>query len=364
MRRRALHSIRRGPEEGGVEEYAVRYTVVIEKDGEPVLDATLASLLRGVREHGSLLAAARALGVPYSRAWDQLSRAERLLGAKLVETWRGGARRGGARLTPLAEKLLALYEEAEHRLERCTGPQAPRMVSAEEPDLVVAHSHDPLLGLVLDRLRGKGLRVENVCAGSGHALAMLSLGEADVACIHLYDPETGEYNRPYLERYWLGDAVLLGGFQRQLVLALRPGLEAESLEDVLEMIARGKLRIVNRNRGSGTRVLLDHLLRETARRLGLGKPIVRGYDNVAYTHTEAAQRVALGRADAALVLRYVAESHGLPYLHVAWERYECYSPRRRAGSNPVKALAEILSSDWLRALIENSPGYRPLEGPG
>lgn len=361
-----MHSIRRGPEEeGSVEEYAVRYTVVIEKDGEPVLDATLASLLRGVREHGSLLAAARALGVPYSRAWDQLSRAERLLGAKLVETWRGGARRGGARLTPLAEKLLALYEEAEHRLERCeTGPQAPRMVSAEEPDLVVAHSHDPLLGLVLDRLRGEGLRVENVCAGSGHALAMLSLGEADVACIHLYDPETGEYNRPYLERYWLGDAVLLGGFQRQLVLALRPGLEAESLEDVLEMIARGKLRIVNRNRGSGTRVLLDHLLRETARRLGLGKPIVRGYDNVAYTHTEAARRVALGRADAALVLRYVAESHGLPYLHVAWEQYECYSPRGRAGSNPVKALAEILSSDWLRALIENSPGYRPLEGPG
>ena len=347
-----------------MDELTARYTVVIEKNGEPVLDATLAALLRGVREHGSLLAAARTLGIPYSRAWDQLSRAERLLGVKLVETWRGGARRGGARLTLLAEKLLALYEEAEARLERCIGPQAPRVVAAGQPDLVVAHSHDPLLSLVMDRLREEGLRVESVCAGSGHALAMLSLGEADTACIHLYDPITRKYNWPYLERYWLGDAVLLGGFQRQLVLALRPGLEVASLDEALEMIVRGELRIVNRNRGSGTRVLLDHLLQETARKLGLEKPMVKGYDNIAYTHTEAAREVALSRADAALVLRYVAESHGLPYMHVAWECYECYATKERAELDAVKALAVLLSSDWLRALIENSPGYKPLEGPG
>ncbi|MET1128849.1 MAG: substrate-binding domain-containing protein [Thermoproteota archaeon] len=343
-----------------VESLVARFTVVLERNGEVVVDSTLAAILSGIRRHGSLLAAARALGVPYSRAWEALSRAERLLGVKLVETWRGGTERGGARLTEHAEKLLALYEEAKSSLERCVGPQAPRLPVAGEPDLVVAYSHDPVLELVLERLRDRGYAVEGVCMGSGLSLAMLSLGEAHVACSHLLDLETGSYNRPYLRRYWISDEVLLGGYMREVVVAYRRGLSYSSPDEVFSDVVRGKLRIVNRNRGSGTRILLDHLLEKAARRLGIREPRVSGYEREVYTHAEAAREVALGRADAALVLRSVAEEYGLPWLHVAWERYECYTRSTHAKLKPVAELASTLSSSWLTEVISSKPGYQLL----
>jgi putative molybdopterin biosynthesis protein len=232
-------------------EVAARYTVELLVDGVR-LEAELLRLLEAVGEEGSLLRAARRLGVPYSRAWDMVARAERRLGARLLETRRGGSRRGGASLTPEARELLETYREARHRLERCVGPlEAPRRPSPG-PWAVVAYSSDPLLEAVLQRLRGEGLNVEAACMGSGLALAMLSLGEADAACIHLYDPETGVYNRPFLERSWVPDPVLLGGYERELVLALRPGLEERysSPREALRDAASGRLAIVARNRGS------------------------------------------------------------------------------------------------------------------
>lgn len=343
------------------ENLTARFTVILEKNGEAIVDEQLASLLRAIKRHGSLLAATRALGIPYSRAWEALSKAERILGGRLVETWRGGAGRGGARLTELAERILELYSNAEARLERCVGLRAPRIPASKEADAVVAYSHDPVIELVIDKLADESYSVEAACMGSGLSLAMLSLGEADIACSHLLDPETGEYNRPYLRRYWIEDAVLLGGYERELVIAYRRGLRYSSPQEVLADALRGRVRIVNRNRGSGTRVLLDHLLGKIARDLGVNPTSVRGYEWEVRTHSEAARQVALGRADAALVLRYAAEEYGLPWLHVAWERYECYTLEDRRGRRGVRAFADILSSDWLRGVVESRPGYRLLD---
>ncbi len=346
------------------EGFAARYRVEVEKDGVTVVDETLARLLLEVRRRGSLLAAARALGVSYSRAWERLARAERAAGAPLVEARRGGRGGGGARLTRLGERLLQLYQEAVARLERCGIPHgAPLEPSpGEPPELLLAHSSDHMVELVVERLRGSGVRVEAACVGSGRALALLAAGEADAACMHLLDPETGLYNRPFLERSWLPDAPLLGGYERQLVLALRPGLEERytSLEEALEAAARGRLRLARRNRGSGTMLLLSRLLQAAAARLGLPGPQPR-WVGEAYTHEEAARLVALGRADAALVLRLAADRYGLPWLHASWERYECYAHPDRASSRGVEALRSLLQSGWLRRLVEGSPGYRPLD---
>lgn len=333
-----------------------RVQILLEIDGKPLIDWELASILRLIDEWGSLLKASRLLGVSYSRAWERISRAERLAGFKLVIAHRGGAERGGMRLTDEGRRLLRRYLEAERRV-----IDAYRSVGAgevEAPDLTLAHSHDILLTVILDRLRSEGLDVENACIGSGMALASLSLGECDVAASHLYDPETREYNRSFLEAYWLTDRVeVVGGYMRELVFAYRPGLKPLSVEETLRGLVEGELRLINRNRGSGTRVYLDYLL----------KPLcedpsreVEGYDLVAYTHSETAKAVASGRADVCLTLRHSAEIFGLKATHVTWERYEYIALKERLDRRGVKRLRELLSTDWLEKLIDSTPGYQPL----
>jgi len=341
------------------EEIKARLVIIIEKRGEQVADEELVSILKAIEEHGSLVRAARSVGIPYSRAWERISRAERILGERLVEAWKGGAGRGGTRLTRAAKLLVEAYNEAERSLGECLTMRTPRRGEAE--DLIVAYSHDPIIELSLDKMRDEGYRVGKACMGSGLSLAMLSLSEADVACAHLYDPETGEYNMPYIRRYWIEEPFPLGGFLREIVLAYRSGLDYNSYEEIMEDIVRGELVVALRNRGSGTRVLFDHLASEATRRSGLSEPRVTAAPEVARTHYEAARMVALGKADASLLLRTAAEELGLRWVHVTWERYECYTTRGKLKARGVSGLARVLSSEWLLERVDSMPGYRRLE---
>lgn len=344
----------------GEPEFSVRFRPVVEVGGEAVLDGVLAEILKGVERHGSILKAARAAGIPYSRAWDAITRAERILGARLLEARRGGRGGGGARLTPLARRLLEVYDAAKAKLESCLGSplEAPRTPAMEgEASLAVAYSSDPILEVALDRLRGEGIPVEAACIGSGLALQALSLGDAHVACAHLLDPETGEYNRPYLENLWVPDPVLLGGWMRQVVLVMHPSVASRyvSLDEALKDIAEGRLTIAPRNRGSGTSILLNYLIRSVHPN---PHPVHAAPE--AYTHREAARHVASGRAMAALVLRAAAEQYGLPWIHAVWERYECYTTADKRHLPNVKRLEETLNSQWLTSQIKKTPGYKPL----
>lgn len=345
------------------EKLAIKYEVVMEYDGVPVIDSKLVALLRLIREKGSLLAASRSLGIPYSRAWEMIVRAERILKVELIKTHRGGRGGGGAKLTEVAERLLEIYDKAERKLwKSLSSPGTIRYVAIEEPDIIVAYSHDPLLELALGKLEEEGYRVEGLCIGSGMALAALSLEEADVACIHLYDPETREYNKPYMEKYWLTNrATVIGGYLRELVFALRPGLKVGSLDKLLEKLLRGELRLVNRNRGSGTRVYLDYLLRYMSKKYSLPVENVKGYMNEVYTHIEAAKQVAVGRADTALVLRYAAQLYGLELIHVTWETYQCIALNKSLNKQAVSKLKEILNSKWISSQLSRMPGYKPLK---
>ena len=346
-----------------LERLNTRYEVVLEYNGEVVMDSKLASILRLVDEKGSLLSASRLLGIPYSRAWEHIVRAERILGVRLIETRRGGKNGGGTKLTKAARKLLEEYGRAEAQLDRCIkGKKLSSQTKALEFDLVIAYSHDPLLELVLSRLSDEGLSVEKACMGSGMSLAALSLGEVDIACVHLFDPDTKKYNESYLEKYWLKDRVdKLYGFKRELVFALRPGLRYEQIDEVLKDVLSGKLRIVNRNRGSGTRVFFDYLLNAAAERYGYGinaLKSIRGYGVEVYSHLEAARYVAMGKADVALMLRHAAQTYGLRCLHVTWENYECFALKERLSKSGVNRFAETLRSKWFEDLVARAPGYR------
>jgi len=334
----------------------IRYDIIVEVDGKEVLDSLASRLLLEVKNKGSLLKASQSLGIPYSKAWDVLNRAERILGEKLIETWKGGGNRGGAKLTPTAEELLNAYLAGEKKLVDCIGPLFPRSSLQVKPSLIVSYSHDHVIEVTVERVRVK-LPVEGVCSGSLRALAMLSLGESDVSCIHLYDPSEDDYNNPYLHKYYIENPICLGGFEREVVFAFNPSLEVRSIEEMLEIIGKGKIRIVNRNPGSGTRLYLDYILEKH----GIDKSRIKGYDNVRFTHEEVVREIASGRAEAGITIRYYSELYGLNGFTVRWEKYECFTTFERQSSEGVKAFQEALNSEQTREIIDKLPGYRWIE---
>ena len=337
-----------------LEELRPRLELILEADGKPVVDGELAEILRAIKSVGSLLRASRALGLPYSRVWDRIARAERELGTRLIEARRGGREKGGARLTEAGERVLELYEKYERALG--ARPLARGLGEMPMPDLVVAGSHDLLLELLVGRIRvERRLDVEVSWIGSAGGLAALMLGDADVAGSHLYDEETGEYNEPFLDKYWLRRRVeFVGHYFRELGLAYRPDKPVRSIRDLLE----GGYRLANRNPGSGTRHVLEIFLRREGVGVEEAARLIPGFDSEYRTHTDAVEAVARGEADVALTLRAVAKSRGLEFTSVLWERYDLIALKKSLGKSGVRALVEVLHSDSARELASRLPGYR------
>ena len=332
-------------------------TLILEIDGLRVVDEDLARLLLLVDRGGSILSASKILGIAYSRAWESIARAERILGVRLVEPRRGGRSGGGAKLTTAGRRLLNLYlEEYRRLLGRRLVVEEARI---EAPELVYAGSNDLLLEHIFGLMKSEGVEsIEVAWIGSAGGLSLLMLGEADLAGIHLYDPQTGEYNAPYISRYWLENRVILvRGYERELGFASR-----KAFEDPVEAIVSGRARLINRNLGSGTRVRLDCLLREKSSELG--KPFnelirnIRGYGEEVKTHLDVVKAIASGRADIGLTIRWMAEKYGLNFKPIGWEKFDFAIPVESFKRKPVKVFLKTLASKELRDLVEGLSGYR------
>ncbi|MCS7143435.1 MAG: LysR family transcriptional regulator [Archaeoglobaceae archaeon] len=338
-----------------MEEITVCYEALVEYGGEKIVDCKVANLLRALNENRSLISASKALGIPYSRLWNTISKIERLSGRKIVEAKKGGKEGGKAELTEFGKRLLEAYEKAIERLEELGLIGKQRIV--EKPEIVIAHSHDPIFSIVIERL-GEDFSVRSLCVGSGMALAMLTLGEADIACLHLYDPETGTYNTSFIEKFWLRDKVeKIGALKRELVIAYRRDLKFRSIDELIVEVLSGNLRVANRNRGSGTRQIFDQVLGEYSEKLKLDKENICGYETEFYTHEEIAKQISESNFDVGVLVRYFAEKYSLRFLHLAWESYECFALKKRK-SMAIERLREIMSSDWFQSLIKITPGYK------
>ncbi len=340
-----------------MKEFAVKYDIIIEYNGIKILDPKVATILKAIKEKGSILSAAKTLGIPFSYVYDIIARIERLTGKKVVESKRGGRGGGGTVLTEFGEKLVSMYEIALVKLKENGLSNALYQV-AEDPELVVAHSHDPLLSMMLSKLSEDGYNIQSICAGSEKALAMLSLELADVACLHLYDPETQTYNRTYLEKLWLiNDVEYIGGYYREVVFAYRSSLHVHDLDELLRRILSGELVVASRNKGSGTRVFLESILISYAKKFGVDLSKVRGLSREIENHNGIAKDILRDEADVGLTLRYTAEKYGLKYIHVTWELYECYALKTHT-SKGIDRLRELMSPSMLAKLIDGIPGYR------
>ncbi|MEM3527974.1 MAG: molybdopterin biosynthesis protein, partial [Candidatus Bathyarchaeia archaeon] len=186
------------------------------------------------------------------------------------------------------------------------------------PDLTIIGSH--CIGvdvLTMEITRSSRLSVKTINVGSLGGLQALGRGEADVAGIHLLDEDSGEYNKPFIERLGLKDRVILfGGYWRDQGFIVSKGnpKRIESFEDLI----KPGIRFINRNKGSGTRIIIDNNLKSLAEKKGLEfeklKSQIEGYELVARSHNSVAAAVYHGRADVGIGIRTSAEKYGLDFI--------------------------------------------------
>ncbi|MCL4559383.1 MAG: molybdopterin biosynthesis protein [Chloroflexi bacterium] len=227
-----------------------------------------------------------------------------------------------------------------------------RSPSSLEQTIFAIGSHDLTLDLVAQFLAEKGRRLVSANVGSQGGLVALRRSEAHLAGSHLLDPETGEYNLPAIRHYLPGVAVtVMAWVERQQGLIVPKGnpKQIRSLEDLV----RSEVVFVNRQRGAGTRVLLDYHLGQ----LGIAPDAIRGYNQEEYTHLAIAAAVSSGRADCGLGVAAAAQALGLDFVPLYDERYDLIIPTQYLVSPLLAPLRELARSKELREAIAALPGY-------
>jgi molybdate-binding protein/DNA-binding transcriptional regulator YhcF (GntR family) len=243
------------------------------------------------------------------------------------------------------------------REERQSEPRAPASTAASkrESDVIrIVGSHDLALNILLDLLRQRveGLQTEVTHAGSLGGLIALQEERADIAGTHLLDEETGEYNYPYVKRILPGReiAVVNLSFRIQgLMFAKTNPRKIMGLDD----LRRPGIVFVNRQKGSGTRVLLDLQLK----RQGIASADIKGYDMEFDTHLEVASHITNGNADAGLGIEAAAISNGLDFLPMFRERYDLIIPIANYRSLRFAPMLEIIDSDEFKKIVDSVGGY-------
>ncbi|MEO5701392.1 MAG: substrate-binding domain-containing protein [Casimicrobiaceae bacterium] len=332
--------------------------------GDPpvAVDPRLLPLLQGISDSGSLAAAVETLQLSYRAAWGLLRSYEARMGAALVALSRGR----GARLTPLGERLLQAHRNGTARLadlvpaltvdlrplpSTSTAPARHRV-----PRLVIAASHDLALAALRDDLaRSAALAIEIAFMGSLHALERFHAGDVTVAGFHVPIQTRGSALidlAPFRRLLRVRRDRLLRFVDREqgLILARGNPRKVRSFRDV----AARQLRFVNRQRGSGTRILIDALLT----REHIAPARIDGYGVEEFTHRAVAATIAAGGAEAGFGLRAAADELGLGFVPLTHETYYLALTRAALRTPAVSALVAYLRAPGFAALVRDLPGYR------
>jgi putative molybdopterin biosynthesis protein len=229
-----------------------------------------------------------------------------------------------------------------------------------ENTLVVIGSHDPLLDELGDMLH---LENNNVYMSSSHVGSMggimaIRRGEAHAAGCHLLNTENGEYNIAFIKKYFPKGGVKLircVGRQQGMMVAKGNPLNIQKFPD----IAKAGVRYVNRQKGSGTRILTDYLCKQE----GLDANAIYGYDREELTHTSVAAQIASGSADAGMGIYSAAKLYDLDFINVCIEEYDLIIPDHAWDTPMVQQLLVTLKSDAFKEKILSLGGYT-VENPG
>ena len=227
-----------------------------------------------------------------------------------------------------------------------------RDLSEIERTIVHIGSHDLCLDLLAQFLADAGRRLTSANAGSLGGLVALRRGEAHLAGSHLLDPQTGEYNVSYAQQYLPDVPVVLVTFvHREQGLIVAPG-NPKGIRGLADL-ARPDVRYVNRQRGAGTRILLDYRLGQ----LDIPPEQVHGYGREEYTHLAVAVAVQSGVADCGLGIAAAARALKLDFIPLEQERYDLVIPRAHYGSDMLRPLLDLIRGPDFRRAVAELPGY-------
>ncbi|MDQ2712277.1 MAG: helix-turn-helix domain-containing protein [Acidobacteriota bacterium] len=217
---------------------------------------------------------------------------------------------------------------------------------------IVVAGCDPALSLLRDAAFELGIEIVPVPAASRQALALLAKGSVHLAGSHLLDPSSGQYNVALARHIFPNGGVRVLNFaiwETGLVTQPRNPKRLRSIGD----LAEPGVSIVNREKGSGSRALLDSALKSA----GLQNAQLRGYEHVAYGHLQAAFSVASGWADCCIATQSAARCFGLGFVPLRTERFDITFPEPFLASKLGEAVADLLNRNSLRQRLESIAGY-------
>ena len=331
----------------------------LQSSGETYSLARLLSLLACIEKHGNLKSASESCNVSYRCAWDVVQDAEALFGTPIVEMKRGK----GTLLTPFGKKLLWGQKKVIARL----GPLLESMASELEAELESVKSlTDPVLHMhashgfavatLHNHLKDIDLPIELDYRGSVESVRALKMGDCDIAGFHVpMGVLEKRVFRQFSELLDPGCHCLINLARRRLGLIVPKGnpLGFWSIGD----IGREGIQFVNRQAGSGTRVIIELMLEAE----GIDASRIRGYDRLEFTHAAIAAYVASGKADVGLGVEPAARQFGLDFIPLLTERYFLACSRENLSTPKIEKILALLRDSKFKSEVNQLPGYEALD---
>lgn len=197
----------------------------------------------------------------------------------------------------------------------------------------------------------EGIHLSSAHVGSMGGIMAMKRGEAHIAPVHLLDQESGEYNQAYIDRFLGEEFTFIKGIKREQGLMVPKG-NPNGIKTLNDIVSQ-KLKYVNRQRGSGTRILVDHLMVQT----GISPKELSGYDLEMTNHMSVAAAVEAGTADAGLGAYSAAKAMGLDFVFIANEEYDFVVKKNNLEDFMVKEFIRVLKSDELKKTLTKLGGY-------
>ena len=305
----------------------------------------LTSLLKDIEQGKTLMSACKKMGLSYRNVWQKLNNVEQALGFKLMDRVRGH----GSHLSEYARYLIQFTDDFDQKTIRLGQTSLSHLEEGFAQFRVkakkqwrLASSSDPIIQKAVIDIGG----FELITAGSGEALERLLNYEVDIAGFHVSDPQSSKIISKRLQKEGMQIFPVMKRVQGLMVAKGNPH-SITSTKDLL----RPKIRFINRQKGSGTRLLLDTLLIKD----GMDSRAIKGYENEEFTHSAIAMSILAKKADVGMGVKSVAVENGLDFIQLKDEIFFLAMGEELSAN---KDLAKLIRK--IRALSGETPGYKSI----